>query len=166
MWYGSVTKRNPFLPKLLMLMVFCRSNGNPKAEDKLWLPVLFYHVGLRDWTQAIRPGSRYLNLLAIWQAPKYLLWQTFIWRESWETGGTAQESVCCTCGGPVCFLFPMSGGLQPPAHQAPGDLMASFVLHGHLHTYAHSQTHRHLNHKNNLKEKVDIGWLLGCHVLY
>lgn len=113
LWYGSVTKRNPFLPKLLMLMVFCRSNGNPKAEDRLWLPVLFYNVGLRDWTQVIRPGSRYLNLLAIWQAPKYLLWQTFIWRESWETGGTAQESVCCTCGGPVCFLFPMSGGLQP-----------------------------------------------------
>lgn len=78
----------------------------------------------------------------------------------------AQESVCCTCGGPVCFLLPMSGGLQPPAHQALGDLMPSFVLHGHLHTYAHSQTHRHLNHKNNLKEKVHFGQLLGCHVLY
>lgn len=97
--------------------------------------------GLRDWTQAIWLGSRYFNLLAIWQVPKYLLWQTFIWRESWETGGRAQESVCCTCGGPVCFLLPMTGGLQPPAHQAPGDLMPSFVLHGHLHTYAH--THKH-----------------------
>lgn len=32
--------------------------------------------GLRDWIQAIWLGSGYFNLLAMWQVPKYLLWQT------------------------------------------------------------------------------------------
>lgn len=39
------------------------------SMDNLKESILSYHVGIRDWTQAIRPGDKFLNPLSHLNGP-------------------------------------------------------------------------------------------------